>query len=218
MSARRRDNRWLTLGEASRLLGVHRATLRAWADAGQVKSFRTPGGHRRFLASEIEALIRGAGERAVPAAADRFAQHLVARARQDLSALTHAGNAWLDAFPTDVRTGWRQSGRRLVGLAIQYVSRRQARGAVLDEGRAIGAGYGRDCAQRGLGLAGTVRAFLFFRESLLRATRPGLVERGQYDEEDARIHREMREFLDEVLFAMLDALEQLPRYLPAGGR
>ena len=216
MTARTPARQWLTLGEASERLGVHPATLRAWADAGQVKSFRTPGGHRRFLASEIESLITEAGGAVAPVAADHFAQYLLAQARQDLSALPPSKSAWLAAFPDEARTAQRQSGRRLVGLAIQYVSRRQGRDAVLKEGRAIGACYGRDCAERHLGLADAVRAFLFFRESLLRATRPGLIDRGQYDEEDARIHREMREFLDEVLYAMLEALEGSLRYLPAG--
>ena len=39
---------WLSLGEASRLLGVTPATLRRWADHGDVAAFVTPGGHRRF--------------------------------------------------------------------------------------------------------------------------------------------------------------------------
>ena len=61
------ENRWLTLSEASRLLGVHPATLRQWADAGQVPSYRTPGGHRRFEASELRAyLCRPASVRRLP--------------------------------------------------------------------------------------------------------------------------------------------------------
>src|ERR1700716_4644897 len=48
---------WLTLGEASRLLGVDPDTLRRWADNGKVDVFTTPGGHRRFLRSAIDALL-----------------------------------------------------------------------------------------------------------------------------------------------------------------
>ena len=39
---------WLTLGEASRMLGVDPDTLRRWSDGGKVDLLRTPGGHRRF--------------------------------------------------------------------------------------------------------------------------------------------------------------------------
>jgi excisionase family DNA binding protein len=45
---------WMTLGEAAHFLGVSGATLRKWTDNGMVPTFRTPGGHRRYL---VDALI-----------------------------------------------------------------------------------------------------------------------------------------------------------------
>src|SRR4030081_2486272 len=48
---------WLSLGEASRVLGITPATLRRWADHGDVAAFVTPGGHRRFPRSAIESLV-----------------------------------------------------------------------------------------------------------------------------------------------------------------
>lgn len=212
MSSQLPKRQWLTLSEASDLLGVHPATLRAWADVGYIRTFRTPGGHRRFLASEIEAMVAPAGQ----ASEEPIVRSLVDVARREISTLRQADQGWLSSFPQEARGPWRDSGRRLIGLAIQYVSRREGREAVLEEGRAIGQLYGRQCAAGGLGLSNTVRAFLFFRESLLRSTRPGLLAPGRYDAEDARIHREMREFLDEVMYAMLDAYEAAPKGLPAG--
>ena len=46
-------SRWLSLGQASRLLQVNEATLRQWADKGNVRVYRTPGGHRRFLHDDV---------------------------------------------------------------------------------------------------------------------------------------------------------------------
>ena len=37
----------LSLGPASRLLGVDPDTLRRWADEGRIEAFTTAGGHRR---------------------------------------------------------------------------------------------------------------------------------------------------------------------------
>ena len=48
---------WLTLGEASRILGVDPDTLRRWADGGKIEVFTTPGGHRRFLRASIDAML-----------------------------------------------------------------------------------------------------------------------------------------------------------------
>ncbi|HEX6867159.1 MAG TPA: helix-turn-helix domain-containing protein, partial [Candidatus Limnocylindrales bacterium] len=57
--------RWLSLGPASRLVGVDPDTLRRWADAGLVEAYVTPGGHRRFDQATIETLVasRAAGHR-----------------------------------------------------------------------------------------------------------------------------------------------------------
>ncbi|MBL5975337.1 MAG: MerR family DNA-binding transcriptional regulator [Candidatus Leucobacter sulfamidivorax] len=46
----------LAIGEASRALGVSVGTMRNWEREGKIESFRTPGGQRRFPASEIDRL------------------------------------------------------------------------------------------------------------------------------------------------------------------
>lgn len=48
---------WLTIREASALVGVSVATLRRWCDAGLVRVFTTPGGHRRFARSAVLDLV-----------------------------------------------------------------------------------------------------------------------------------------------------------------
>lgn len=35
---------WVSLSEAAKILGVHPATVRNWADQGHLPSQRTPGG------------------------------------------------------------------------------------------------------------------------------------------------------------------------------
>ncbi len=48
--------RWLSLGPASRLVGVDPDTLRRWADDGQVEAYATSSGHRRFDRRTLERL------------------------------------------------------------------------------------------------------------------------------------------------------------------
>ena len=52
-------DQWLSLSEASALLGVHASTLRRWADSGRVPCQRTPGGHRRFNRRKLVQMIEG---------------------------------------------------------------------------------------------------------------------------------------------------------------
>jgi glutamyl-tRNA reductase len=49
---------WLTLHEACSLVGASPATLRRWSDNGDIGSFTTPGGHRRFAKSALMDLLR----------------------------------------------------------------------------------------------------------------------------------------------------------------
>jgi len=50
-------NDLLTSAEVASLLAVGPKTVRRWAMAGKITSISTPGGHRRFLRSEIDALV-----------------------------------------------------------------------------------------------------------------------------------------------------------------
>ncbi len=48
---------WLRLGEAASVLGVSLNTLRQWSDAGHVRCYRSPGGHRRYRRSDLDAFL-----------------------------------------------------------------------------------------------------------------------------------------------------------------
>ncbi len=52
-------NDLLTPAEVAALLYVDPKTVSRWAMAGKIQSIRTPGGHRRFLRSEIVAMMAG---------------------------------------------------------------------------------------------------------------------------------------------------------------
>lgn len=49
--------RWLTLAEARRVLGTSDLRVRHLADTGRVRSFRTLGGHRRFLERDVSSVL-----------------------------------------------------------------------------------------------------------------------------------------------------------------
>ena len=207
---------WLTLSRAARFLGVHPTTLRRWADRGEIPYLRTPGGHRRFLREDLEAFLarrKRSTELPVP---EQVVHGLIQQARREVTEGI-AREPWYTTFDATERAARRESGRRLLGLAIQYTLRTTGREPILDEGRRIGWKYGQDAARRGLSLVDTVRAFLFFREALIRAARPGLSTQGRYDDQDVHVHRSLRQFLDQVLFAALEAYEQTMRdSLPTG--
>lgn len=57
---------WMTLSEASAYLGVAQATIRRWTDSGQLDTFKTPGGHRRFRQDDLDRFMSAAGRSNLP--------------------------------------------------------------------------------------------------------------------------------------------------------
>lgn len=51
------SEKYLSISEASKILGVHTGTLRRWANEGKINYARTPGGRRRFSEDEIFRLL-----------------------------------------------------------------------------------------------------------------------------------------------------------------
>lgn len=53
------EDRLMTPGEVAALFRVDPKTVTRWATAGLLGSIRTPGGHRRFWASDVYTLLNG---------------------------------------------------------------------------------------------------------------------------------------------------------------
>lgn len=205
---------WLSLTEASELLGVHPTTLRRWADAGSIRCLRTPGGHRRFRTADLAAWVQGKQMMAVDPQSKTLLQSAVGFTRQEMASRRVSHESWYLAFVREEdRQQMRDTGRKLFGLAIHYMSRRHDLDPILQEGQRIGEFYGQTCARQGVALVDTARALFFFRESLLQAASPGYGRSGEYDAEDARIHGQLRHFLDEVMVACLASYEATCRHL-----
>ena len=52
------QSRSLTTDDISRLLQVDRGSVARWADLGHLRSYRTPGGHRRILPDDLRDFVR----------------------------------------------------------------------------------------------------------------------------------------------------------------
>lgn len=207
---------WLTLSQAARILGVHPTTLRRWTNEGVIRCLRTPGGHRRFLQRDIDAFLQAQTEAPhLEVPTDALAQAIVRETRREIDTRRVANSPWHTAFSEAECASRRESGRRLLGLALQFTSRTSGRETILGKARRIGREYGRDAAKRGLSLVDTSQALMFFREALVSAARPGCSSGDEYDGEDVRIYRSLRQFLDQVFFAAMDGFEEHVRVAPS---
>jgi excisionase family DNA binding protein len=60
------ESDWLTLGQAAKYLGVAQSTIRKWSDGGRLLAFYTPGGHRRYRRSDLDAFLAQSGGAGAP--------------------------------------------------------------------------------------------------------------------------------------------------------
>ena len=203
---------WLSLGQASRLLGITPATLRRWADQGQVAAFVTPGGHRRFPTAVIEGLVPRARTRR-PALAglgadpQRMAQAYRRARPAERQALAPA--PWLAALGDAERADFRERGHRLLGVVLELLDapdRRQAAGK-LEEACIQARDYGVRAAAGGASLAETVELFLRFRSSFVGEL-AGIARRRRLDTREATaLLLEAEGAMDRLLVALMTGHE-----------
>src|SRR5215467_6045141 len=106
------DQRWLTLSQASTVLGVTPNTLRRWADRGQIPSFVTPGGHRRFPLAAIKSFVPSHRAQRPPLAAIGASSDHMARAyrRARPTPDSHELAGWLTSLSESERMGFKRRG------------------------------------------------------------------------------------------------------------
>lgn len=196
--------RWLSLSQAASLLGVDEATLRHWADQGKVRTFRTPGGHRRFLEEDLRALMAPARPKRgdVAATLRRHTLHLVS----GLPARRLRAVPWFAALSNSFRVKAREHGRQVVELLANSVGgtveRREARRRL----RLLGQEYARELRAAGLALSQAVEGYCFFRDLVLART----VQALPAGESQVRTARDLGRLLDEMLLAIVQAYEAPP--------
>ena len=158
---------WLALGPASRQLGVDPDTLRRWADAGRIRAYSTPGGHRRFARADLDRVQRDRRPRrrrlaTLGATPDRLTR---AYARSYRGA---AGAASL--IEGEDRAAFREAGRRLVERMLAFLDATGAarKAALEQEARELVTATARRLASTGTTVAVALEAFIAARQPFLR--------------------------------------------------
>lgn len=159
------DRNWVGLTEASRLLGVSPATLRRWSDAGRVRVFTTPGGHRRFSRAALQRLLPADRSRRPSLSGAGLTPTGIARTYRRVGRDAAPEMPWVLALNDEQRVLFRERGQLLAAGLLQYLDAATPEGAThhLKEASATAAGYGRLAASLGLSLSQTVEGFLRFR-------------------------------------------------------
>lgn len=160
---------WMSIHEACVLIGVSPATLRRWSDAGEIKAFTTPGGHRRFSRAAVAGLLP-ADRRGRPnlERLGETAERMARVYRRDLHGAVWLA-PWIGQLGDEDRQPLREHGRRIAAALLGFFDAptRDAREASIAMAESSAAECGRIAGRLGMALGQTVEAFLGFRMPFL---------------------------------------------------
>jgi excisionase family DNA binding protein len=163
-------DRPLSLGPASRLLGVDPDTLRRWADEGRIEAFTTSGGHRRFERRTVERILEARRHDAslrlatLGATTDRLSRVY----RRDYSS-ANGGAEIRAAVPEADRDAFRDGGRALVTALLAHLDATDQIGRDRAEAEAVAAteSLAQRLAEAGIALGDAVSLFVGARRPFL---------------------------------------------------
>lgn len=168
---------WMSIHEASALMGVSSATLRRWSDAGEIRSFTTPGGHRRFSRAAVARLLPADAAEATPRARRREVSRVALQV------------TWFADLDPDAQRAMRRHARRISEALASSMAAVAAdeRASSLAKAESSAAACGELAAGSGVGLRETVEAFLSFRASYLHALLEGSPAHGSGNRSNASV-------------------------------
>ena len=156
---------WMSLAEASHVMGVSGVTLRRWADDGRVPVFTTPGGHRRFSRRALQHLLPATRRDRPTLARLGASPERIVRAYRPRPTQPAAAPTWMEHLSEADRVEFRERGRHLLELLVEHLDAPDATVAALklEEAGRLAAGHGRRVAALGASMTEAVQTFLQFR-------------------------------------------------------
>lgn len=158
---------WVSLRKAADILGVHPATVRNWADRGDISSRRTQGGHRRFSKDD---LLRHAqtAEELQPVEVQVIIQNALGSARMRISEDNLEAVTWYASMSEATRVQMRILGRSV----LEAIRRFLAEGAPdhrLADAIKLGKDYASTLTSDNLTLPQAMRGFFYFSDFVVNS-------------------------------------------------
>lgn len=198
--------KWLSLSDAAEILGVHPSTVRLWSDKGILPVHKTQGGHRRYKQGEIS-LWAQSNQKPYQIEPERMMQEVSKNVRMQISEGRLQAEMWYQKLDEDARMQYRMSGRSLFHGLMTYVATNGADAA--NEAYAIGYEYASRAHRYSLNYVDAVRAFLFFRNTLIDSVIKVYQEANVPSGQTAETFGKMYVFTDDILVSLLQTFQTL---------
>jgi excisionase family DNA binding protein len=198
--------KWLSLSGAAKVLGVHPSTVRLWSDKGILPVHKTQGGHRRYKHGEIS-LWAESNHKPHEIEPERMMQEVIKNVRMQISEGHLQAETWYQKLDEDARMQYRMSARSLFHGLMNYVATNGADAE--SEAYAIGYEYASRAHRYSLNYVDAVRAFLFFRNTLIASVIKVYQEANVPSGQTAETFGRMYVFTDDILVSLLQTFQTL---------
>jgi excisionase family DNA binding protein len=211
-AAPRAPRAWLTIHEASDLVGVSPATLRRWTEAGDLEAFVTPGGHRRFARSSILGMLP-----APPTRRRRLhelgetPERVVRQYRRELAARSTSGD-WVHDLPDAERESYREPGRQILAGVLGFLDAATPEEGETSLAKALEASarYGGMARAHGIDLEAVTDTFMQFRLPFLHELSRIAQRRRLHTDEAVDLILAASRVFDRLLLALLRGHREAP--------
>jgi excisionase family DNA binding protein len=157
---------WVGLAEAAKMLGVHPATVRSWADRGYLPSQRTPGGHRRFRLADLQEWMKSQGD-TTQAEAQLLVQSAMGRMRLEMGEGNIISSEWYRHLEPAAREQMSLLGRRMMEILQRYLASNAD--TVLEELSGLASEYAQVIRAQGLTLSQAMQGLFAFQDVIVNA-------------------------------------------------
>lgn len=199
--------KWLSISEAAKILGVHPTTLRLWTKKGTIPFHRTSGGHRRFLEEELR--IWSDAHRGT-FSLESIISFSLRQARTQISEANLMQQGWYQKLDDKARETYRKACGFLMESMYNSLTASDEENRL--EAQAIGYEYASRALRYKLSEMESLQAFIFFRSVALnaigKAYRDLVISSVDVIEQ---LHKILT-FTDRIMLALVDAYHQLASY------
>jgi excisionase family DNA binding protein len=198
---------WVSLRRAAQILGVHPATVRNWADKGDLPSRRTPGGHRRFNKADLLGYSNMPDE-IQPLEVQVIIQNALGSMRMQVGEGELSQVPWYTAMSEQTRAAMRTEGRRVLDAIRRYLAN-DADDEHLSEAVTIGQKYAQDLEADGLTLPQAMRGFFYFSDFVINAILTwSEISQPRNSSEWVTLLRHVNTFINTMMLSIIEYYEE----------
>jgi len=198
---------WLSLRKAADILGVHPATVRNWADRGELPSRRTPGGHRRFNRDDLTRYAQSQGE-LQPMEVQVIIQSALGSARMQIGTDNLESVPWYAAMSETSRREMRKQGRDVLEALRKFLAD-GAPDEQLSHAIRIGKDYAATLIDDNLTLPQATRGFFYFSDFVINSILTwSELSQPRNSSEWANLLRQVNTFINTMLLSIIEYYEE----------